>query len=211
MTVANTYFQVLAAQDELRVARRNLAAAERILTLIKQQVAGGTASQLDLSQQEALVATVRASIPPLEVTLRQSIAALALLVARAPANFNVNGGGFAQLTVPRVTPGLPSELLYQRPDVRQAEAQLASSNFSVEIGARRVLSADPADRHDRSAKCCACSAVRTGRLVLHPGRRIDPAALRRLPSGEPIEAGKGRASPKSAGLPQGRAVSLHRC
>jgi multidrug efflux system outer membrane protein len=132
VTVANTYFQVLAAQDELRVARRNLAAAERILTLIKQQVAGGTASQLDLSQQEALVATVRASIPPLEVTLRQSIAALALLVARAPANFNVNGGGFAQLTVPRVTPGLPSELLYQRPDVRQAEAQLASSNFSVE-------------------------------------------------------------------------------
>jgi outer membrane protein, multidrug efflux system len=132
VTVANTYFQVLAAQDELRVARRNLTAAERILTLIKEQFAGGTASQLDLSQQEALVATVRASIPPLEVTLRQSIAALALLVARAPANFNVSGGGFAQLTVPRVTPGLPSELLYQRPDVRQAEAQLASSNFSVE-------------------------------------------------------------------------------
>src|ERR1700676_4708391 len=85
VTVANTYFQVLAAQDELRVARRNLTAAERILALIKTQFAGGTASQLDLSQQEALVATVRASIPPLEVTLRQSIAALALLVARAPA------------------------------------------------------------------------------------------------------------------------------
>jgi multidrug efflux system outer membrane protein len=132
VTVANTYFQVLAAQDELRVAHRNLSAAERILTLIKDQFAGGTASQLDLSQQEALVATVRASIPPLEVTLRQSIAALALLVARAPANFNISGGGFAQLAVPRVTPGLPSELLYQRPDVRQAEAQLASSNFSVE-------------------------------------------------------------------------------
>src|SRR3984885_9849832 len=132
VTGANTYFQILAAQDQLRVARRNLTAAERILALIKTQFAGGTASQLDLSQQEALVATVRASIPPLEVTLRQSIAALALLVARAPANFNISGGGCAQLAVPRVTPGLPSELLYQRPDVRQAEAQLASSNFSVE-------------------------------------------------------------------------------
>ena len=132
VTVANTYFQFLAAQDQLRVARRNLSAAERILTLIKEQVAGGTASQLDLSQQEALVATVRASIPPLEVTLQQDIATLATLVARAPANFNVNGGGMAQITVPRVTPGLPSELLYQRPDIRRAEAQLASSNFSVE-------------------------------------------------------------------------------
>ena len=132
VTVANTYFQVLAAQDELRVAQRNLAAAERILTLIRQQFAGGTASQLDLSQQEALVSTERAAIPPLEVTLKQNIAALALLVARAPANFNVKGGGMAQITIPRVTPGLPSELLYQRPDIRQAEAQLASSNFSVE-------------------------------------------------------------------------------
>jgi len=132
VTVANTYFQVLAAQDELRVAQRNLAAAERILTLIKQQFAGGTASQLDLSQQEALVSTERAAIPPLEVTLKQNIAALALLVARAPANFNIKGGGMAQITIPRVTPGLPSELLYQRPDIRQAEAQLASSNFSVE-------------------------------------------------------------------------------
>ncbi len=132
VTVANTYFLVLAAQDQLNVARRNLVAAERILTLIKQQFAGGTASQLDLSQQEALVASVRASIPPLEVTLRQNIAALSVLVARAPANFTVKGGGLAQIAVPRVTPGLPSELLYQRPDIRQAEAQLAASNFSVE-------------------------------------------------------------------------------
>jgi NodT family efflux transporter outer membrane factor (OMF) lipoprotein len=132
VTVANTYFQVLASQDQLRVARRNLVAAERILTLIRQQFAGGTASQLDLSQQEALVSTERAAIPPLEVTLRQSIAALALLVARAPANFNVSGGALTSIVVPRVTPGLPSELLYQRPDIRLAEAQLASSNFSVE-------------------------------------------------------------------------------
>jgi outer membrane protein, multidrug efflux system len=132
VTVANTYFQVLAAQDELRVARRNLAAAERIMVLINQQFAGGTASQLDVSQQQALVSTERAAIPPLEVTLRQNIYALALLVARAPANFNVTGGALTSIVVPRVTPGLPSELLYQRPDVRQAEAQLASSNFSVE-------------------------------------------------------------------------------
>src|ERR1700693_3783664 len=132
LSVANTYFQVLAAQDELRVSRGNLAAADRILTLIKQQFAGGTASQLDLSQQEALVATVRASIPPLQVTLEQNIAALALLVARPLANFNVTGGTTSAIVVPRVTPGMPSELLYQRPDVRQAEAQLAASNFSVE-------------------------------------------------------------------------------
>jgi len=132
VTVANTYFQVLAAQDQLRVTRRNLEAADRILSLIKKQFVGGTASQLDVSQQEALAATQRAAIPPLEVTLGQNIAALAVLVGRAPANFSVHGGSAKQIVVPHVTPGLPSELLYQRPDIRQAEATLASSNFSVE-------------------------------------------------------------------------------
>jgi NodT family efflux transporter outer membrane factor (OMF) lipoprotein len=132
VTVANTYFQILAAQDQLRVARRNLAAAQLILTLIKQQNAGGTASQLEVSQQEALVSTERAAIPPLEIILKQNIAALAVLVGRAPANFMVSGGTMTQIAIPRVTPGMPSELLNQRPDIRLAEAQLASSNFSVE-------------------------------------------------------------------------------
>lgn len=132
VTVANTYFQVLAAQDEIRVTRQNLEAAERILNLIKKQFNGGTASQLDVSQQEALAATQRAAIPPLEVTRDQNIAALALLVGRAASNFSVRGGSARQIVVPRVTPGLPSELLYQRPDIREAEAQLAASNFSVE-------------------------------------------------------------------------------
>lgn len=132
VTVANTYFQILAAQDQLRVAHQNLAAATRILDLIQKEFVGGTASQLDLSQQAALVATVKASIPPLEVTLQQNIAALALLVAHAPANITVRGGSLSRIAVPRVTPGLPSQLLNQRPDVRQAEEQLASSNYSVE-------------------------------------------------------------------------------
>jgi outer membrane protein, multidrug efflux system len=132
VTVADAYFQVLSAQDQLRVTRRNLEAADRILNLIKKQFNGGTASQLDVSQQEALAATQRAAIPPLEVTVGQNIAALALLVGRAAPNFTIHGGSARQIVVPRVTPGLPSELLYQRPDIRAAEAQLAASNFSVE-------------------------------------------------------------------------------
>src|SRR6516162_963381 len=132
VTVADSYFQVLAAQDEIRVTKRNLEAADRILNLIKKQFNGGTASQLDVSQQEALAATQRAAIPPLEVTVGQNIAALALLVGRAAPNFTIHGGSLKQIAVPRVTPGMPSELLYQRPDVRQAEAVLAASSFSVE-------------------------------------------------------------------------------
>lgn len=132
VTVANTYFQILAAQDQLRVIRQNLAAAERILSVVKSRFANGTATQLDVSQQEALVDMQRAAIPPLEVTLGQNKAALAVLVGLAPANLSVHGGSTNRIKVPWITPGLPSELLYQRPDIREAEARLAASNFSVE-------------------------------------------------------------------------------
>jgi len=131
-SVADTYFQILAAQDRLRIARRSLADSSRILFLIKQQFEAGTASDLNVAQQESLVETVRATIPPLEETLRQNIAALAVLVGKPPEHFNARGGSMQAITVPRVTPGLPSELINRRPDVRQAEQQLESANYSVE-------------------------------------------------------------------------------
>src|SRR4029453_10116068 len=83
--VATAYFLVLESQDRLRIARSNLAAADRILNLVRQRFPAGTATQLDVAQQESLVATVRANIPPLDLTLRQNIATLAVLIARAPA------------------------------------------------------------------------------------------------------------------------------
>jgi NodT family efflux transporter outer membrane factor (OMF) lipoprotein len=130
--VANTYFQILAAEDRLRIARRNLADSSRILFLIKQQFEVGTSSDLNVAQQESLVEQVRATIPPLEEALRQNIAALAVLVGRAPERFNTRGGGMQAIAVPRVTPGLPSEVINRRPDVRQAEEQLKSSGYAVE-------------------------------------------------------------------------------
>jgi NodT family efflux transporter outer membrane factor (OMF) lipoprotein len=131
-TVADTYFQILAAQDRLRIARRSLADSSRILFLIRQQFEAGTSSDLNVAQQESLVENVRATIPPLEETLRQNMAALAVLVGKPPERFNARGGGMAAIRVPPITPGLPSELINRRPDIRFAEQQLKSANFSVE-------------------------------------------------------------------------------
>jgi outer membrane protein, multidrug efflux system len=131
-SVANAYFQVLAARDRLRIARRNLGDSSRILFLIRQQFEAGTSSDLNVAQQESLVEQVRATIPPLEETLRQNIAALAVLLGKAPEHFSARGAGMQAVAVPRVTPGLPSDLINRRPDVRQAEEQLKSADYSVE-------------------------------------------------------------------------------
>lgn len=139
VAAANAYFQVLATQDRLRVARDNLASATRVLNLIQQRLQAGTASALDTAQQESLVNTQRAAIPPLEQTLHQNRVALAVLMARSPESVTIRGGSLRGIAYPRVTPGLPSELLTQRPDIREAEANLASANANVENARAQFL------------------------------------------------------------------------
>jgi NodT family efflux transporter outer membrane factor (OMF) lipoprotein len=130
-TVANAYFQVLTAQDRLRTAQQNIASAERILNAIRDRFKAGTGTDLDVAQQESVVANQRAQVPPLKQTLDQNINALATLVSRPPESVRVKGGSLNQIGSPRVTPGLPSELLTQRPDIRRQEAQLASATANV--------------------------------------------------------------------------------
>jgi multidrug efflux system outer membrane protein len=130
-SVANAYFQVLASQDRIRTATGNIASATRILDAIRQRFKAGTGTDLDVAQQEAVLANQRASVPPLRQTLAQNINALATLVSRPPESVKITGGSLDQIIPPRVTPGLPSELLTQRPDIRRQEAQLASATANV--------------------------------------------------------------------------------
>jgi NodT family efflux transporter outer membrane factor (OMF) lipoprotein len=130
-SVANAYFQVLASQDRIRVAERNIASATRILAAIKERFKAGTGTDLDVAQQESVLGNQKALVPPLRQTLAQNINALATLVSRPPESVHITGGSLNRIRPPRVTPGLPSELLTQRPDIRRQEAQLASATANV--------------------------------------------------------------------------------
>lgn len=130
-SVANAYFQVLASQDRLRTAERNIASAQRIFDAIRERRKAGTGTDLDVAQQESVLANQKALVPPLRQTLDQNINALAVLVSRPPESVRIGGGSLGQIAIPRVTPGLPSELLTQRPDIRRQEAQLASATANI--------------------------------------------------------------------------------
>jgi len=130
-STANAYFQVLSSQDRLRVAERNIAGAQRILEAIKQRLNAGTGNDLDVAQQESVLANQRALVPPLRQTLQQNINALATLVSRPPENIKVIGSTLDHIAIPRVSPGLPSELLTQRPDIRRQEAKLAAATANI--------------------------------------------------------------------------------
>ena len=129
--VATAYFNVLASQDRLRTAQHNIASAERILNAVQDRRKAGTGTDLDVAQQESVLANQKALVPPLRQTLDQNINALAVLVSRPTESIHITGGSLSSIATPRVTPGLPSEILTQRPDIRRQEAQLASATANI--------------------------------------------------------------------------------
>ncbi|MDD3447323.1 MAG: efflux transporter outer membrane subunit [Zavarzinia sp.] len=129
--VATTYLQVLSLRDRLDVARRNLAIAEDVLALVEAKVGAGAASDLDLAQQRTVVAQRRAVVPPLEQSVREQLAALAVLLGKVPTGFDVAGTSLSPVKVPPVATGLPSSLLQRRPDVKAAEARLVGADADI--------------------------------------------------------------------------------
>ena len=138
-STAQTYFQLLAAQDRLSVAQRNLADAERILGAFRARLSVGTANALDVSQQEALAANQRALIPNLRNAAEQQRIGLGILTGQPPERLQVTGGSLEKLALPPVTPGMPSTLLTRRPDVANAEAQLVSENANIRAARAALL------------------------------------------------------------------------
>jgi NodT family efflux transporter outer membrane factor (OMF) lipoprotein len=86
---------------------------------------------LDVAQQETAVATLSATVPPLQTELQKNLDALAILVGQLPERFDVSPGTLGDLSMPLVTPGIASELVSRRPDVAEAEAGLVAANADI--------------------------------------------------------------------------------
>lgn len=136
--LSNAYFQVLVAQERLRYARSNIRSATQTLDAIKARVAVGTNTALDVAQQESIVANQRANVPILEQQVQQSRNLIAVLLGRTPQSMRVRGGSLSSLRLPRVRPGLPSQLLLRRPDLAAAEARLKAAGANI-VAARAAL------------------------------------------------------------------------
>jgi len=129
--VAQTWFTALELADQLAVARQNLAEATQSLAVINGRLAAGVATALDRDQQASLVAAEKATIPGLQSQLEQEVIGLGILTGRPPEAITVRPGTLTALSLPLVSPGLPSALLARRPDVASAEAQLLAANYNI--------------------------------------------------------------------------------
>jgi len=137
--VANTYLDVLALRQRIKIAHGNIDAAKRILSITEAKVTNGVSSNLELAQQRAQVAAEEAAVPGLVEQEREARYALAILLGRAPEGFDVQSVNLDGIVTPPVQPGIPSSLLERRPDIAQAEAQLLAQHANVDAARAAFL------------------------------------------------------------------------
>ena len=135
----STFFQLLLIRDRIVAARQNLENAEAIGRIAQARVDAGVSVPIDALQQQIQIEQQRTALQSLIQADLAARASLALLVGRHVQGFDIAGQTLQNVEVPRVQPGLPSELLVRRPDLYQAEMSLRGSAATVSIVRRSLF------------------------------------------------------------------------
>lgn len=139
--VATALFQVVALEERVETAKRNLEIARQTLDYAEKQEEFGKTSALEAAQQRSNVKLIESQVPALELQRRQALDGLAILVGLAPSALAPPRTTLADISIPRIVPGLPSSLLLRRPDIRKAEANLRAANANIGVARAQIFPA----------------------------------------------------------------------
>ncbi len=133
--VARNYVELRGCQRRLEIANNNLKTQEEALALTQDRFKNGLTSDLDVQQAATLLANTHAVIPMLETDIQVYIHRLGVLLGQPPEALLAELSAPAPIpSAPPIVPaGLPSELLRRRPDIQQAERQLAASTARIGV------------------------------------------------------------------------------
>jgi multidrug efflux system outer membrane protein len=131
--VATLYFQLRSLDLQLAISRRTLTSRVDSLALVTQRQEGGVAAMIDVRQTEILVATAGGAIPDIERQIEQTENAISILLGENPRAIARGRAIGEELVLPALPAGPPAALLERRPDVRQAEQELAAATARIGV------------------------------------------------------------------------------
>jgi len=137
--VTTGYFEILALRERIDIARQDVARAKDIENAVRRRFERGDLSLFELEQQAIATNESAARQSELEQELGRAESGLAFLIGRPRGLLELNGDSLKGVTVPLIAPGIPSALVCRRPDVRQAEAELAGARANVGIARKALL------------------------------------------------------------------------
>ena len=131
--LGQAYFELLALDVRLQIARNTTDAYQRTYDLFLDRFQLGAASKLETSRAEGALGDAQANIPQLESDITAKENQISILLGRIPGPIPRGKPMYEQPVVPAVPAGLPSALLERRPHLRQVEQQLVSANARIGI------------------------------------------------------------------------------
>jgi multidrug efflux system outer membrane protein len=135
--VGQAYLNLRALDLSLDISNRTVASRKQSLELVQARLDGGVAGILDVRQAETLLYTATRSIPDIQRLIEQTENLINILLGQNPGPVKRGRPFEQQIAAPALPPGLPSDLLTRRPDVRQAEQLLVAAN--AQIGVSKAL------------------------------------------------------------------------
>jgi multidrug efflux system outer membrane protein len=131
--LARAYFELLALDVRLAIARNSTDAFQSTFDLFEDRFRFGVASRLQTTRAEGALGAAQASIPEIEGEIALKENQISILLGTTPGPIARGTPMYAQPVTPTVPAGLPSTLLERRPDLRQAEQQLVRANALVGV------------------------------------------------------------------------------
>jgi outer membrane protein, multidrug efflux system len=131
--LAQAYFELLALDVRLEIARNSTDAYQRTYNVFEDRFQFGTASKLETSRAAGALGEAQATIPQIESDIVAKENQIGVLLGKIPAPVPRGTPMYEQVVVPTVPAGLPSTLLERRPDLRQAEQQVVSANARIGV------------------------------------------------------------------------------
>lgn len=132
-TLAQTYFQLWAMDEEARLLDQTVQAYERSLQLTQNQLDVGVATPADVAAATTQLENARAQRQSLVWRRSQLEHTLATLQGLAPSTFSLNAAADLPLVLPDIPVGVPARLLQRRPDVAAAESRVRQANASIGV------------------------------------------------------------------------------
>lgn len=129
--LAAAYLEYLSLSDRMVIAARGVQSRRNQLLAVDKRLRHGDATALETAQLRVALATSESAASALDLRRERTFNRVALLVGVPAAELKIEARGLNDVHVPAIDPGLPSELLCRRPDVRRVEAQLAAAALDV--------------------------------------------------------------------------------
>lgn len=131
--IANSYYELLALDNQLDIVNQNIEIQTNALKIVKLQKQAAKATELAVKKFEAEVYKTRSLQFDIQQQITETENRINFLVGRFPQRVQRSSDDFSDMVPSAIQSGIPAQLLERRPDVRQAELELAAAKMDIQV------------------------------------------------------------------------------